>query len=56
MANKHIVELLVEANKGISGLITKLENDDSHDYHVAIDYVNDVIRQLDNVVEHLERK
>lgn len=55
MANKHIAELLIEANKGISKVITTIEND-TQDNKVIIDNVNDVIRQLDKIVEDLERK
>lgn len=53
MAKRHVIELLVEANKQISGLITKMEGGDPATSSI-IDQVNDVIRQLDKVVEQLE--
>lgn len=53
MAKRHIIELLVEANKQISTIITKMEGGDPSTSAI-IDQVNDVIRQLDSVVEQLE--
>ena len=55
MTQKHIVELLVEANKNISDTIDKLENNSSENKEIIIRQVNDVIRQLDEIVEHLEK-
>lgn len=55
MASKHIVELLVEANKQISSIATQVENQNSLDKKIIINKVNDVIRQLDVVVEQLEK-
>jgi hypothetical protein len=56
MANKHIAELLIETNKGISNLITKIQNDDTQNDKIIIDNLNDAIRQLDKIVEDLERR
>lgn len=50
---KHIIELLDQANKQISDIINKMENSDMQDKTI-VNQVNDVIRQLDIVVEHLE--
>lgn len=55
MVKKHIVELLVEANKQISNVINKMESNNSQNNNVIINEVNDIIRQLDEVVEHLEK-
>lgn len=56
MANKHIAELLIETNKGISNLINKIQNDDSQNDKMIIENLNDAIRQLDKIVEDLERR
>lgn len=53
---KHIVELLVEANKQISNIINEMENKNSPNDQIIIDEINDVIRQLDETVEMLEDK
>lgn len=53
MANKHIAELLIEANKKIFEISNKVENDVSPNKQKLIDEVNTVIRQLDHVVEQL---
>jgi hypothetical protein len=53
MANKHIVELLIEANKKISEISNKVENENSVNRQKIIDEINIVIRQLDHVVEQL---
>ena len=55
MIRIHTVELLVEANKKISNIISKAEKN-SEDKQAIIDGVNDVISQLDNIVEELEKK
>lgn len=56
MGNKHIAEQLIEANKTISQLITKLEDEQSpSDRQACINNLNDIIRQLDHIVEHLEK-
>ncbi len=54
MIKKHVVELLIEANKQISNIITRMENDNFHNKNKIIDEGNNVIRRLDGVVEHLE--
>jgi hypothetical protein len=56
MIEKHIVELLIEANKDLSAIIDKLEmeNPPFKDRQVVIDQTNSVIRQLDSIVEKLE--
>lgn len=53
MANKHIVELLIEANKKISEISNRVENENSVNRQKIIDEINIVIRQLDHVVEQL---
>lgn len=54
MGNRHIVEILVEANKKISSVIDKMQDEKSSDRQAWIGDVNEVISQLDHVVEHLE--
>jgi hypothetical protein len=56
MAEKHVVELLIESSKHISNLITKMQNDPSQTNDSIIDNINDVIRELDNIVEYLEKR
>ncbi|MHB1948043.1 MAG: hypothetical protein ACYCQI_08025 [Gammaproteobacteria bacterium] len=53
---KHIIALLVEANKQISNIINEMEKANSPDTQIIIDEINDVIRQLDETVELLEEK
>jgi polyhydroxyalkanoate synthesis regulator phasin len=57
MASKHIVEELIEANKKISQTINKMENNQSSntDRQTWIDDLNGIIRQLDHIVEDLEK-
>lgn len=57
MAGKHIVELLVEANKKIVQITDQIENEKSsdHDRQTWISDLNTVIRQLDHIVEDLEK-
>lgn len=58
MSDRHIVELLIEANKKIGKTIDQLENESaatSERQHV-IDDLNDIIRDLDHVVENLGKK
>jgi len=54
MGSKHVVESLIEANKMISQIIDKMERQSS-DRKVWIDDLNTIIRQLDHVVEDLEK-
>lgn len=56
MTERHIAELLTEVSKHISEVVTNMENDNLQDKKMIIDHVNDAIRQLDSIVEHLERK
>lgn len=58
MGNKHIAEVLIEANKKISDMITKLQNAENSEEHVktSINDLNGIIRSLDHLVEDLERK
>jgi hypothetical protein len=56
MAERHIAELLIEVNKHISEMITNMESGHLQDKKMIVDRVNDAIRQLDNIVEHLERR
>lgn len=58
MIKKHIVELLIEANKDLSTIIDKLENQNSPftNRQNIIDKTNRVISQLDNIVEKLEEE
>jgi len=53
MANKHIAELLIEANKKIFEISNAVENESSINRQKLIDGINAVIRQLDHVVEQL---
>jgi hypothetical protein len=53
MANKHIAELLIEANKKIFEISNTVENESSINRQKLIDGINAVIRQLDHVVEQL---
>ncbi|HVW98998.1 MAG TPA: hypothetical protein VHA52_00940 [Candidatus Babeliaceae bacterium] len=55
MSGKHVAEQLIEANKKISGIINKIENDQSLADKLLIQNINEVIRQLDSVVEQLEK-
>ena len=57
MGSKHISELLIEANKKISQLITDVEDNKSSivDTEACIDDINTIIRQLDHIVEELEK-
>lgn len=57
MGNKHIVESLIEANKKISQIIDKTQIEDSMNPNrqVWIDDLNTIIRQLDHIVEELEK-
>jgi exonuclease VII small subunit len=57
MGSKHIAELLIEANKKISQITNTMENDDSSekDHQAWIDDLNAIIRQLDHIVESLEK-
>lgn len=56
MASKHIAEVLIEANKKISTIITKMQGDAaSHDKQKWIDDLNTIIRSLDHIVEELEK-
>jgi hypothetical protein len=57
MGSKHIAELLIEASKTILQIIDKLENEHSSttDQQHWIDDLNMIIRQLDHVVEALEK-
>ena len=58
MANKHINETLIEANKSISTIIDKVEKGiaSPQDKQQWIDDLNTIIRQLDHIVEDLEQK
>ncbi len=55
MIEKHIVELLIEANKKIAAIIDSLEDQKPPFTHkqAIIDETNSVIRQLDSIVEKL---
>lgn len=57
MNNRHIVEVLVEANKNISKAIDKIQKDNSQssDHQPLINELNNIIRDLDHIVEHLEK-
>lgn len=57
MVEKHIMELLIEANKNLSSIIDQLTNEKPpfKDRQDIIDKTNSIIRQLDNVVEILEK-
>lgn len=57
MGNKHIAELLIEANKKITKITDNLENEaaNSNAKQEWIDDLNTIIRQLDHVVEELEK-
>lgn len=57
MAKKHIAELLIEVNKKVSDITDKLLADDhaGSDKQDCIDDLNNIIRQLDHVVEELEK-
>jgi hypothetical protein len=57
MGSKHISELLIEANKKISQLITEIEDNKSSivDNQACINDINSIIRQLDHIVEELEK-
>lgn len=54
MGNKHTSELLIEANKQISQLIDQIEGGSS-DQKAWVNDLNKIIRQLDHVVEDLEK-
>lgn len=56
MIEKHIVELLIEADKKLSAIIDQLENQKPPftNRQDVIDKTNSVISQLDKVVEKLE--
>jgi len=58
MGSKHIVEKLIEANKKISQITNKMEggSDVGADRQTWIDDLNSIIRQLDHIVEDLEKK
>ena len=58
MGSKHIVEKLIEANKKISQITNKMEggSDVGVDRQTWIDDLNSIIRQLDHIVEDLEKK
>ena len=58
MGSKHIVETLNEANKKISQIIDKMESEESSpsDRTVWMDDLNTIIRQLDHLVEDLEKQ
>lgn len=58
MGVKHIVETLIEANKKISQIIDKAEDESAFSSHKQawIDDINTIIRQLDHTVEELEKK
>lgn len=55
MGNIHMIELLVEANKKISTIISKTENHSVKNTQEIIDDINHVISQLDAIVETLEK-
>lgn len=57
MIEKHIVELLIEANKQLSEIIDHLEtlNPPFTERQKVIDATNSVISQLDSIVEKLEK-
>jgi hypothetical protein len=57
MGNKHIVESLIEANKKISQIIDKTQNEEEFKLNrqTWIDDLNAIIRQLDHLVEDLEK-
>lgn len=58
MGSKHIVEKLIEANKKISQITNKMESHSTADtdQQAWIDDLNSIIRQLDHIVEDLEKK
>lgn len=57
MGQRHIVELLIAANKKISEIIDKKEDEVAFKVNkqVWIDDLNNVIRQLDHIVEDMEK-
>ena len=55
MGSKHIAESLIEANKQITQLITKVESSQLVDQRACIDAINAIIRKLDHIVEELEK-
>lgn len=54
MENKHLIEILIEANQSISNMIDKMQNEAS-DRQACIDELNTIIRKLDHTVESLEK-
>lgn len=56
MAYTHLVTELIEANKKIQQISNKIENENqaAFDKQSCIDDLNNVIRKLDHIVEHLE--
>ena len=54
MENKHIIEVLIEANKSISAMIDKMQNEAS-DRQTCINQLNTIISKLDHTVEALEK-
>lgn len=57
MGNKHIAESLIEVNKQISSTIDKLDKEkvSGLERQNLINDLNTVIRQLDHVVEEIEK-
>lgn len=57
MGSKHIVESLVEANKNITKIADKIENEEATpaSHQVWVDDLNSIISQLDHIVEQLEK-
>ncbi len=54
MENKHIIEVLIEANKSISTMIDKMQSDAANRKN-CVDELNAIIRTLDHTVETLEK-
>lgn len=57
MNGRHIAELLIEANKKISALISlaQSENPNPSDHKRMVNDINTVIRELDHIVESLDK-
>lgn len=57
MGQRHIVELLIAANKKISAMIDKKEDEAAFKVNKQawIDDLNSIIRQLDHIVEDMEK-
>lgn len=56
MAYNHLVEQLIEINKKILAVSNQIENEKQADFNkqICIDDLNNIIRKLDHIVEHLE--